>query len=153
MSSNVGTTLRLDVFSPCPMDTFMSLGSKWNSNMSALFTFDLSFSFLHQILNMLWSHCFLFWDFFRKSKKPIGVLILTVTHFVLRAFEIRNTTIVTTAAAFSFFQVFSLLCMKLLVFINLPPFLRFYKSFSKMQKSVNKEQITITSFIWFENIC
>lgn len=107
VSSNVETTLSLSVSLICPMDTFMTPDSKWNSDMSVLFTLNLSFSPLCQNLDMLWSHCFFLLGIFGKRKKNITCFNLSlVIDFVLSSFVVCHIIIVTTSSSFSFFRSF-----------------------------------------------
>ena len=90
------------------MDTFRSKWrSKWILHMSAFFTLNLAFPPLQRNLDVLWNQSFLLFGVFAKWKKSNSCFNLCfVIHFVLNAFAVRHTAIVTSATTFSLFSLF-----------------------------------------------
>ena len=103
--SNVGTALRLSDFLPCPMDTFMSPESKWNSILIIYseFIFPPSSPKYGYTLKPFLSS---FWGLWEIKKTNASFNLGLAIHFVLRAFAVRHIAVIITTTAFSFFRSF-----------------------------------------------
>ena len=102
-----GNCITFQYFFTCPMDTYMSPDSKWNSHMSAIFKLNLSFLRLRRNLDILWSHSFLLFGFLKMKKSNACFSLGLVNYFGLRAFAVRYIAIIATATTMSFFRSFS----------------------------------------------